>query len=325
MSLIHSDTLEAGAAQDVDPDIRRFHEIVSAAYASFGDFDSLTLAEAREAAERVRAPWVEGGPQMARTLDLMVPATGTPIRVHVPVEGSAAAPTLIYVHGGGWVLFSINTHDRLMREYAGRSGLTVVGIDYSLAPEAKFPRQIDEIVALVDWLRQPGTGLPIDPERIAIGGDSVGANLSVATNLALRDRRQAPLSAMLLNYGAFGPAHTPSYERYNGPEYMLNAEEMDRFWRSYVRDERDLSNPLAAPLLAELHDMPPSFFTIAERDILADGNRRMAERLRDAGRDVTVHSCAGATHSFLEAVSIADISADALEAGARWLRERVAA
>ena len=324
LSLTHTDPVEGGGASDVDAAIRRFHQIVSADYASFGDFETLSFAEARQAAERVRARWAAGGPEMTETRNLVVPATGTPIRIHVPNRTDDPAPALIYVHGGGWTLFSIDTHDRLMREYAARSGVTVVGIEYSLAPESKFPRQIDEILELVGMLRADGGELGIDPTRIAIGGDSVGANLSVATNLALRDRGLPTLSAMLLNYGAFGPEHTPSYGRYSGPDYMLTAEEMDGFWRNYIRDEGDLADPLVAPLSADLHDMPPSFFTIAECDILADGNHRMATRLKEAGADVTILSCAGATHSFLEAVSIAEISSRALDAGAAWLKQKLA-
>jgi acetyl esterase len=320
MSLTHSDALEARRTTDVDPDIRRFHQIVSDDYASHGDFDTLSLPEARRAAERVRARWSQGGPPMAETLDRVVPVTGTPIRVHVPGKSVGPAPALIYVHGGGWTLFSIDTHDRLMREYAARSGVTVVGIEYSLAPEAKFPRQIDEIVELVAMLRQDGEALGIDPDRIAIGGDSAGANLSVAANLALRDAGSRPLAAMLLNYGAFGPKHTPSYDRFSGPDYMLTGDEMDLFWQNYVRDERDFGNPLAAPLIADLRDMPPSFFTIAECDILVDGNYEMAERLKRAGSKAIVASFPGATHSFLEAVSIAEISDRALDAGSQWLK-----
>lgn len=321
MSLTRSDALEASRVSDVDPDIRRFHQIVSADYASFGDFQTVSLPEARRAAERVRARWTAGGPVMERTIDMIVPSTGTPIRVHVPEATDVATPALVYIHGGGWTLFSINTHDRLMREYAARSGLVTVGLEYSLAPEAKFPRQIDEIVALVEMLRSDGASFGIDPERIAIGGDSAGANLSVAANLALREAGAPILAAMLLNYGAFSPENTPSVDLYSGPDYMLTGDEMDLFWQNYVRDERDFDDPLAVPMIADLQGMPPAFIAIAECDILADGNREMAERLRQAGVDVTVASYPGTTHSFLEAVSIAKVSDKAFDDASNWLRE----
>jgi acetyl esterase len=305
---------------DIDPDIRRFQSIISAAYGAFPPFDTLGHADRRAAAEVVRAPWRAGGPVMAETRDLSTP-DGVRLRIHRPEGAGDRAPAMLYIHGGGWTLFSLDTHDRLMREYAARAGLVVVGVDYAHAPEARFPRQIGQILSAIAFVRGEAGALGIDPARIAIGGDSVGANMSIAANLALRDRGSPVLAAMLLSYGAFGPAETPAFARYGGPAYMLNGAEMAGFWRDYGED----ADPLAAPLLADVRGMPPAVFTIAECDILADGNHAMAARLRAAGVPVAVFSYPGATHSFLEAVSIAPLASRALDDASGWIARQLSA
>jgi acetyl esterase len=312
---------DAGLGSELDPDIRRFQQVVNEDYArlSGGDFSRVGPAEARRIAERVRARWTNGGPAMARTEELRVGPSQVRLRIHHPAEAPAESGALIYIHGGGWTVFSLDTHDRLMREYAARGGFRVVGVDYSLSPEAKFPQAIDEIVTVVRWLRAEGRGHGIDPDRIAIGGDSAGANLSVATNLRLRALGEPVLAAMLLNYGVFSPEAFPSYERFDGPDYMLTVEEMERFWRNYLTGDHERADPLASVLAADLKGLPPAHFTIAPCDILADSNYAMAEKLRQAGGEVAEMIYPGTTHSFLEAMSIAAVSNEALDEASGWL------
>lgn len=312
---------EATAADELDPEIREFQRLVNEDYARFsgGNFAALTPAEARAVAERVRARWTGGGPAMQRVEELAVGAQGVRIRIHHPEGAALRSPALIYVHGGGWTVFSLDTHDRLMREYAARAGLVVVGIDYSLSPEAKFPRAIDEIVSVIRWLRAEGDRHGIDPARLAIGGDSAGANLAVAANLRLRGLDEPVLNAMLLNYGVFTPEPQRSYALYDGPDYMLTVEEMDRFWRNYLSSESERSDSLAAVLEADLRGLPPTHFTIAPCDILADSNHAMAEKMRRAGVEVVERVYPGASHSFLEAMSIASVANRALDEASTWL------
>ncbi len=243
------------------------------------------------------------------------------MRIQRPAEGRL--PGLIYLHGGGWTIFSVDTHDRVMREYAARAGCCVIGIDYALAPEHKFPVALEQVVDVVQWLAHEGEGLGIDAQRLAIGGDSAGANLSVAASLVLRDLPSSPpLCAMVLNYGAFiSRCSAAACRRFDGPEYMLGCEEMNGYWRNYLRNDRDAQDPLACPLLAALGGLPPAFLAIAECDILAEQNVAMARRLRVSG--VPTHSVvyAGASHSFIEAMSIAAVSSQALSDASEWLRE----
>jgi acetyl esterase len=305
---------------ELDPDIRRFVTAVQQGYAQHPGFDALPLAQRRSVAESVRAPWRSGGPRMERSVDTTI--AGVRARIHIPVK-TPALPAMLYLHGGGWTMFSIDTHDRLMREYALRTGAIVVGIDYSLSPEAKFPVALEEVVAAVEWLSGQGAAYGIDAARLAVGGDSAGANLAVAAALKLREKGTPSLRAMLLNYGAFSPQPTPSFERYGGPRYMLTADEMQYFWSNYTSDPGELDNPLVAPYRADLRGLPPAFFCIAACDILADSNRAMAARCNAAQVPCAQHVYPGATHSFLEAVSIAPLADRALADATRWLRERL--
>ena len=307
---------------DVDPDIRRFHQLVSAGFARHPGFERLSYPEARRIAEEVRRPWTRGGPVMHATDELRLGEHGTRVRVHRPTDADVL-PALVYLHGGGWTLFSLDTHDRLMREYAARAGVAVVGVDYSLSPENKFPRALEECAAVVAALRA-GEGAHVDRQALVIGGDSAGANLAVATSLRLRATGEPPLNGMLLNYGAYDRTHTASYRRYDGDRYMLTADEMDGFWRNYLRVEVDAADPLACPLQADLRGLPGAFLAIAECDILADQSRLMADRLRAAGSRVEAHVYRGATHSFLESVSISALASRAFDDAAHWLRMTLA-
>ncbi|MDH5832389.1 alpha/beta hydrolase fold domain-containing protein [Luteimonas kalidii] len=302
---------------DVEPGIRRFMQRMAEGYAAFPPLASLPLDEVRRITARVREQWGSGGPAMAAREDLQ--ADGVRLRILRPAD-TVPLPVLVYVHGGGWTLFGLETHDRLMREYAARAGVAVLAVDYSLSPEAKYPRALDETVAAIDWLRTHGAAHGLDPERAAIGGDSAGANLAVASQLRLRGAGQRPLSAMLLNYGVYSDAASASWTRYDGPRYMLEAAEMQGFWHNYLDHDAQRRDPLVMPLLADLHGLPPAFVAIPECDILADGNRAMAAALRRHGVQVEMREYRGATHSFLEAVPVSPLADRALDEAAAWLR-----
>lgn len=303
----------------VDPDIRRFVDLVNAAYQELSD-GSTDLPSRRRVAELVREPWRADGPAMHDIRDLTV--GGCRVRIYKPVAATDL-PAMLYVHGGGWMLFSIDTHDRLMREYAARAGVAVIGLDYSLSPEHKYPVALEEVYAGIEWLIDHASMLGIDPTRLLVGGDSAGANLCVAVSLLRRERGKPGLAGMVLSYGAFDPEPSISYTQFGGPEFPLLEEEMHAFWHNYVDRTEQLSDPLVVPIKADLHDLPPAFVAIAECDILADCNRRFAEKLRAAGVPTTTVTYRGATHSFLEAMSISPLAITAIEDQAEWMRAQV--
>jgi acetyl esterase len=306
---------------DLDPDIRRFIRGVADAVARHPAFHDAPYPQVRQWAEEVRAPWRQGGPAMLETRELAIPTRHGSVRARIHRPSPGLRPGLVYQHGGGWTLFSIDTHDRVMREYAARAGCCVIGVDYALSPEHRYPVALEQVVDAVNWLGANGGDLGIDARRLAVGGDSAGANLAIAACLARRDRGAAPpLCAMLLNYGAYTTrSSAESCRRFGGPEYMLGCDEMAGYWRNYLRTAKDADDAMACPLQAALAGLPPAFLTVAECDILAEQSLELAGRLRGAGVAAECAVYRGASHSFLEAMSIAEVSVRALADGSAWL------
>jgi acetyl esterase len=318
-----------GAEGALDPEIQAFVAEMKAGFSRYPPFSDLSFAEARAVAEAVRLPWRQGGPVMAATEERSIgtDAGEVRIRIHRPARDrtAALAPALVYLHGGGWTLFSLDTHDRVMREYAHRAGVTVVGVDYALSPEAKFPRALEQTIGVVEWLHARGGELGIDSARLALGGDSAGGNLAVATALRLRDAgKRTMLRALLLSYAAIDSECSPAaVARYGGDAFMLTGEEMRQFWANYLISTDQARDPYACPMRADLRGLPPVFLGISECDVLAEQNLAFASALRAAGVETKAVVYPGATHSFLEAVSIARVAGRALQEGSGWLQSEL--
>lgn len=309
----------------LDPEIAQFVARMRGDTAKYPPRESMTVSQAREVAEIVRRPWTEGGPIMADTIDQVVPTRHGPVRIrtHYP-DSRRPKPIFAYLHGGGWTLFSIDTHDRLMREYAARADVAVVGIDYTRAPEARFPQPLEETIDVVRWLLREGKSLGLEPSKLVIGGDSAGGNISIAVALALRDAGEQVTRGMVLNYGCFDVnLLSESVVRYGGGDYLLTTHMMLWFFWQYLRSPDDAQNPLASPLRAKLEGLPPAFMAISELDILYDQNIAMELALKAAGVHVEARVYPGTVHSFLEAVSVAKVSAKALSETAAWLKRRL--
>lgn len=307
---------------DVDPEIRAWLTQMFAASAALGAGPDTPLHERRAIAEEQRKPWCTGGPAMHSSEELYIGDPAVRVRIHRPVEAETL-PVLIYLHGGGWTLFSIDTHDRLMREYAARAGVAVLGVDYRLAPEHRFPAPLDDVAGVLDWLHAEGASHGLDPSRYAIGGDSAGANLSLASATRRRDAGLPMPRALLLNYGAFDRSAHPSYDRYgDGDRYMLTGPEMDAFWETYL-GEGPSDDPLLEPLGADLQGLCPAWLCVAQCDILLDENEEMASRLQAAGNPVECRIYEGATHSFLEAAEISGLAVQAIDDASTWLASQL--
>ncbi|CAM3200733.1 alpha/beta hydrolase fold domain-containing protein [Asticcacaulis taihuensis] len=310
----------------LDPGVRDFIRITGEAYVTHGAGLEKNAVNARLVAEKVRAPWVAGGPVMFSTIEHSVPTPHGDVRIRVyNPDSTANKPAMIYVHGGGWVMFSLDTHDRIMREYAARAGICVIGVDYSLSPEARFPVALEQVVAVVRHVHEHAPSLDINADRLALGGDSAGANLSLSAALSLRDTGAGNrLRALVFNYGAFGiDLSADDVRKYGGPDYMLTAEEMAYFWSQYLAGDPDRSNPLAVPLLADLYDLPPAFLCVPQCDVLTTQSLLLDGRLRSAGVETRAVIYEGATHSFLEAVSISAVAEKAFSDTSAWLREHL--
>ncbi|QYU67939.1 alpha/beta hydrolase [Leptolyngbya sp. 15MV] len=283
------------------------------------------LDEARAITEALNLPFCEGGPRIAESGDRWLPIRGRRLlcRVHRPTPGPL--PVLVYIHGGGFVWNSVDTHDRLMREYAAGAGCAVVGPDYALSPEAPFPQAMEECAAVVRWVARHGAAWGLDPARIVIGGDSAGANLAMGAALLLRETDPGiVLRGLLLNYGVFDwDLDTPSYREF-AEGYFLTRAKMAFYRDCHVPRAADRLNPLAAPLRADLRGLPPALLHIAELDVLASENHAMGAALRAAGVAVDQRLFAGTAHGFLRAVNHVAKAREAVAAASAWLAARVA-
>jgi acetyl esterase len=286
---------------------------------------TLPLDASRAVTEALNVPLTEGGPRMAESSDRWLPVRGRRLLCRFHRARDGALPVLVYIHGGGWVWNSVDTHDRLMREYAAGAGCAVVGPDYALSPEAPFPQALEECAAVVRWVAREGAAWGLDPTRVVVGGDSAGANLAAGVALLLRETDpDIKLRGLLLNYGVFdADLATPSYEEF-AEGYFLTREKMRFYWDCYCPRPADRLNPLASPLRADLKGLPPVLLHIAELDVLAHENRTMADRLRAAGVEVQSRVFPGTAHGFLRALNHVTASREAAAEGAAWLKRVLA-
>ena len=226
------------------------------------------------------------------------------------------APTLIYIHGGGWAAGSIALNESACRRLAARSGWTVFSVSYRLAPAHPFPAGLDDCRAAWRHAVAQAGALGLDPTRIAIGGASAGANLALAAALA-EDR--AALCGLVLIYGVFGAdLGTPSYRRYDqGPG--LTRADMAAYFDLYDPERRRNTEPLIAPLLADLTGLPPACLVIAEHDVLRSDSETMADRMTSAGVAVQVHLEKGVTHGYINRGRLVPSVATSVDAMAAFL------
>ena len=198
---------------------------------------------------------------------------------------------------------------------------------YRLAPEHPFPAPLEDCVAAVRWLAAQGRDWGIDPDRLVIAGDSAGANLSLATLLALRDAGEQPLRGAALVYGVFAPDHdTPSHLAYGGDNrYFLSTAEMEWFWGHYVPAGTDRRTPLAAPLYADLAGLPPLYLTAAEYDCLRTDSEQLAYRLALAGQPHEFRLWRGMIHACLHMAGNVEAMRAEIDHLAAFLRRQATA
>jgi len=266
-----------------------------------------------------------GGPAMAETTDRWVAARGRRIycRVYRPVT-DRTLPVLVWFHGGGWVWASVDTHDRLCREYAAAAGVAVVSVDYALSPEAKFPQAIEECAAVVRHVANHGSDWGLDGSRILLGGDSAGGNLCLATALLLRDQGGPALRGLVAYYPVCDSRFdTESYQQFGAGGYGLNKERMAFYWSVYATHEGDRSHPLAAVLRADLRGLPPVLVHLAELDVLRSEGEALIGKLREAGVPVEAETFKGLVHGFVRASEFVGQSRTAMAKAVGWMRQVV--
>jgi acetyl esterase len=277
--------------------------------------DALSVPAARRQMEELFEDMAMESVGTVQDLEIPGPGGPLPVRFTLP-EGAGPHPVLVYLHGGGFVLGSLDSHDNICRVITNRAECAVLSVDYRLAPEHPFPAAVEDAYATVEWVQEHGEAISVDPDRIAVGGDSAGGNLAAATTLVSRDRDGPALAHQLLIYPA---VTSPVLERFasyeeNGEGYFLETETMEWFGDQYVQREADYRNAYFAPLLArDLSGLPPATVLTAGFDPLRDEGQAYAERLDSAGVDVEQRNYEAMIHGFVSMLGLVDRAEDAVD------------
>ncbi len=258
-----------------------------------------------EEARGVRNPVMIGllGPpeEMALVAEQTIPGPGgdLALRIYTP-QGQGPFGVLVYFHGGGWVVGSLETHDSLCRKLANRAGCVVAAVDYRLSPEAKFPAALEDAYAGAKWVHDHAAEINVDPARLAVGGDSCGGGMAVSVCLMAKERGGPPIRFQLLVYPVtdLSSFDKESCNKY-GDDLLLTRSGMGFFRGHYLTSEQDAQNPLASPLLAkDLSGLPPALVITAEHDVVTSDGELLARRLNEAGVPAEYTCYPGVIHLF---------------------------
>lgn len=284
------------------PDAEKLLELIRAA--GRPPFETLSPAEARQAYSASRAVLQPPPDEVAEVRDVSIPGPAGPLTLRLyrgmGASDARALPCLLYLHGGGWVLGDLESHDGVCRRLANLAGCRVIAVDYRLAPEHRFPAAVEDSAAALAWTAGHAAELGVDPARIAVGGDSAGGNLAAVLALMGRDGA-APASAFqLLLYPAVDlAAESGSYARIT-EGVPLTAATMRYFVEHYAPDAGQRGDWRASPLrAASLEGTPPALVLTVGHDPLADEGRAYAERLEAEGVRVAALHLSDHVHGLL--------------------------
>lgn len=265
----------------------------------------------------------ETGPELARVENLIT-TQNVPLRLYQAERSDEVTPTVLYFHGGGWVLGDLDSHDTLCRRLAAESGLIIVSVDYRRAPEAVYPAALEDCLAAVAYITEHGHELGVDGSKLIVAGDSAGGNLAAAVCLRMRDpatdTAPSPMIGQLLIYPALNTNFdNPSYSEFS-EGFGLTREIMMWFWDQYLGTQSP--DQFAAPALADsLKGLPPTHIITAEYDILRDEGEEFAERLMAAGVETSHIRYDGMLHAFMHFTGAINVGREAVNDAAEVLRE----
>ena len=274
----------------------------------------LSYADARKALENLQAGPVRKRPADIEDKILPVGPTGeVSVRIYRP-QGSPQGklPVVMYFHGGGWVLGSKHTHDRLLRDLVNGTSAAFVFVNYTPSPEAQFPVPLEQCYAATSFIASHGDEFGFDTSRLAIAGESVGGNLTAAVGLLASERKGPAICYQVLLYPVTDSSFTQkSYEEFADGPWLTKAA-MEWFWDAYAPDKQDRKKITAAPLLAttdQLRGLPPALVIVDENDILRDEGEAYARRLIEAGVATTSMRVLATFHDFAMLNALADSAA----------------
>jgi acetyl esterase len=248
------------------------------------------------------------------------PAGPIPVRVYTPTQG-ARLPALIFFHGGGFVLGTLDSSDRVCRELAHLAGRVVVSVDYRLAPEHPFPAAVDDACAATTYVLEHAGEFGIDTGQVAVGGESAGGNLAAVVALKLRRSATPRLAFQLLVYPQVDFADDSPSMREFGTGHFITAELIAYFERHYLGSPPDRRHPDVSPLNADPRGLPPAFIMTAECDPLRDQGEAYARKLAQAGVPVRLKRYEGMIHPFFSLAGIIDGGRTAINDAAAALKE----
>ena len=282
----------------------------------------LTPDEARAGVEANNAT-IPAGPDLESVRDIVIPSQGggIPARVYSPSE--SAPGLVVYFHGGGWVVGSLDGWDSSVRALAVASGCDVVSVDYRLAPEHVFPAAANDAYDALAWAASAG-GLA-DGRPLVVAGDSAGGNLAAVAALRARDFGGPPIALQVLVYPVTdSDLDRRSYREYDGDEYIVNRRDMVWFWDRYAPDLAARVNPYASPLRASsLAGLPPAYLVTAEHDPLRDEGFAYADRLRVARVPVEHRHYGSQIHGFFSFTGVLDDADKAVSEAGSAIRAAV--
>jgi acetyl esterase len=284
----------------IDPELVAAGQLLQSRGLVAPDRTQAPLSEVRAAVDRIGAFLGEGSVPLGRERDLTLPGPHgqVPCRLYLP-DDAENPPLIIYAHGGGFMQGGLPSWDAMLRELVRQSGVAALSVDYKLSPEHRFPVAFEELVAMIRLAAFEGRGLGIDATRLAVGGDSAGANLALAAALALRDAGERALRFMLLIYGCFSTdTESQSWQRF-GRGAGLSQTQMRWIWETYLEQPEQQKDWRAAPILADLAGLPPAHLIVGNLDPLLDDSNRLAARLEEAGVPHELRVYEGLNHGFI--------------------------
>lgn len=250
------------------------------------------------------------------------PGGDIPLRNYAPVAaGGEALPTLVFYHGGGYVIGDLDTHDGLCRMFANEAGVRVIAVDYRLAPEHKFPAAVDDAWVSLKWIETNASELGVDANRLAVGGDSAGACLGAVMAQMAKERGGPKLAFQLLMFPVTQVGSDTRSMRENAEGYFLEKATLDWFFGHYLDEGADRNDTRLSPLLAkDLAGLPPAYVMTAGFDPLHDEGIAYADKLRAAGVPVTVADYPDLVHVFTWLQSVLPQAGEAVRAASAALR-----
>ena len=291
------------------------------------DYPNMPINDARATFLKLTAYWNQKPQPVFKVEDLLIQtaACALPARLYQPFETCAGDAVVIYAHGGGWTFGAVESHDSAVRRLALACGFRVLSVDYRLAPEHAFPAGHIDVMETIRFVENGGLGSVVPASRIALAGDSAGANLALGALLGRYVSGLPQLATATLFYGCYAPDHeTASHRRFGDGSYLLSTERMKWFWGNFLGKE-PLDDPgLAAPLYASddaLAGLPPLYLNAAGLDPLLDDSLLLSTRLAHVGVFARLDVFPGVVHGFQQMGDELPAAREAFEKAGQWLRQ----